>query len=255
MKQGLLTIDVETWFSITDFSPYLNQQLSDIPLRLDGPINYLLDTFDQQKIKATFFWVGRWIKQNPQLVKETCRRGHELACHTLNHRLLYHLSPRELRKEIIEAKHLLEDTAGVEVLGFRAPSFSITRDSIPYLVEAGYKYDSSLLEGNPGLVKDIADANIREFAVSTRRFFGKKIPFGGGYLRLFKPGFYSSVFSSASKPIVLYLHPWEFDPHHPRVRNASFWIRFKHYNGLRRSESMLLSLLKRAKWGTCHSKL
>jgi polysaccharide deacetylase family protein (PEP-CTERM system associated) len=256
MKRGLLTFDVETWFSVTDFAGCIDPDVRrSLPLRLERPINFLLDTLDEHQVKSTFFFVGAIAGQATGLVKRIADRGHEIACHSYSHRLLHDLADNELETEIIDTKHLLEDISGSKVLGFRAPTFSLTRKAIDYLVKGGYAYDSSLWAGKDDLVPDLASADIVEFPVSTRRFLGKLVPMGGGYMRLVGVGFYNPSFRSGPEPLVLYLHPWEFDPCHPRVRTASPWVRFKHYNGLRHTGAMLTSLLFKARWGSCSNYL
>ncbi len=123
------------------------------------------------------------------------------------------------------------------------------------MVKAGYRYDSSLWVGRDDLLSELNEAGIKEFAISTRRFMKRLVPMGGGYMRLLGPGFYNKVLRQGPEPLVLYLHPWEFDPYHPRMPQASLWARFKHYNGLGRTKAILSSLLRRAKWGTCRSAL
>ncbi|MEA3312343.1 MAG: polysaccharide deacetylase family protein [candidate division WOR-3 bacterium] len=256
MKHGLLTFDVETWFSVTDFAPYLDSEtIESLPLRLEEPINLLLNILDEYNFTATFFFVGSVAGKVPGLVRQVAERGHEIGCHSSSHRLLYELSSTDLESEIIDAKHLLEDISDTEVVGFRAPTFSLTPQAIDLLANAGYRYDSSLWVGRTNLLSLIREAGLEEFPISTRRFMGKLVPLGGGYLRLVGTGFYNPLFRKGPEPLVLYLHPWEFDPDHPRLPNISLWVRFKHYNGLGRSKRMLYKLLGKASWSSCRSSL
>ena len=256
MKRGLLTFDVETWFSVTDFAGCIDPEVCrSLPLRLERPINFLLDTLDEHQVKSTFFFVGTIAAQATALVKRIADQGHEIACHSYSHRLLYDLEDDDLKTEVIDAKHLLEDISGSEVLGFRAPTFSLTLKAIDYLVKGGYEYDSSLWMGRNDLLGHLSAAGIREFPISTRRFLGKLVPMGGGYMRLLGVKFYKPLLKQSLEPLVIYLHPWEFDPHHPRLRKASPWVRFKHYNDLRRTPRMFFSLLRKVKWGACRNAL
>ncbi len=251
MKKAVLSFDVEAWFFATDFANIIpKESVNKWDLRLDEPIHYLLDTLDAANAKASFFIVGKLAKRIPALIREIATRGHEIGCHSMNHKLLYALTEEELTTEIVDSKKMLEDTVGGRIEGFRAPTFSLTAESIPFLKKAGYTYDSSLWQGRNILRKELEESAIKEFPVSTRKFLGKLIPFGGGYLRLLGTGFYNPIFKDNDSFLVLYLHPWEFDPKHPRIKNVSIWSQFKHYNGLCRSKKMLSFLLDKFSWGS-----
>lgn len=256
MKTGLLTFDVETWFSVTDFTGLLDPHVANtLPLRLDGPIHFLLDLLEETHTKSTFFFVSSIAQQIPHLVRQIVKQGHEIACHSATHRLLYDLTDDELHAEIIDSKHMLEDISGTAIQGFRAPTFSLTKHSIPYLANAGYKYDSSLWTGKIDLLSELNKAGISEFSISIRKILNRIVPMGGGYLRLLGVGFYNLLFRKGPEPLVVYLHPWEFDTFHPRLHTASPWKRFKHYIGLRDMTSKLLVLLRKANWMSCRKAL
>jgi len=100
-----------------------------------------------QGIKATFFCLGWLAERYPKLIREIWKQGHEIACHGYNHLLIYKMTPEQFREDVRRSKKILEDLIGEEVIGYRAPSYSITKDSVwalKILAEEGYRYDSSI---------------------------------------------------------------------------------------------------------------
>lgn len=97
--------------------------------------------------KATFFCLGWVAKHYPRLITEIHARGHEIACHSYDHRVITAISPEKFREDVRRSKEILEDLTGDTVLGYRAPSFSITDDTLwalEILAEEGFLYDSSI---------------------------------------------------------------------------------------------------------------
>jgi polysaccharide deacetylase family protein (PEP-CTERM system associated) len=199
-------------------------------------------------------------------VREIQSRGHELACHSYWHRTIYSLTPDEFRKDTRQAKQVIEDAAGTQVIGYRAPSWSITKDclwALDILAEEGFVYDSSIypihhdLYGVPGARRfpythDCSGGlKIREFPPATLRLMGTNFPVaGGGYLRIF-PSIYTRlafrVLEKQSERVVVYLHPWELDPEQPRI-GGPLKSRFRHYTNLRGMRANVEALLQRHKF-------
>ena len=200
------------------------------------------------------------------------RRGHELACHSYWHRLVYDLEPDEFRRDTEEATRALEDAGQTMLRGYRSPCFSITKRSmwaLEVLAECGYRYDSSIFPvrhdvyGFPtfprfpvsvewsegGSAPDATSSGIVEFPPCTVRLFGANLPGpGGGYLRLF-PLRYSvwalrRLETRDGRPGTIYIHPWEIDPEQPRLAGR-LKSRFRHYTGLARTEARLRTLMRR----------
>ena len=97
--------------------------------------------------KATFFCLGWVAERFPHLIKEIHSQGHEIASHGYNHRTITSMSNKEFREDVRKSKAILEDLIGVRILGYRAPSYSITRRTLwalQILAEEGYLYDSSI---------------------------------------------------------------------------------------------------------------
>lgn len=261
----IMSVDVEDYFQVEAFSGTVSRQQWDAwPLRVNENTRRILDLFDESGAKATFFFVGWVAEKYPDLVKETARRGHELGCHSYWHRLVYSLQPEEFREDTRRSKDIIEQAGGSRVLGYRAPSWSVTRQSLwalDILAEEGFVYDSSIypvhhdIYGVPGAKKfpyEHRCANKRtlyEFPPATVSIGNATLPAaGGGYLRIFPMALTHWAFRQYtrlySKPVVVYFHPWEIDPLQPRVP-AGLRSRLRHYTNLSGMESRLRELLGR----------
>jgi len=266
--KNCLTIDVEDYFQVNAFTPFVHQnQWDSFPLRVGENTQRILDILDSYNIKATFFILG-WIAERlPLLVRKIHQRGHEIACHGYRHELVYKIGPERFRGDIRRAKALLEDQIGQRVYGYRAPSYSITGKSLwalDILVEEGFTYDSSIFPvlhdtyGIPGAerfphVLNTQAGSLVEFPLTTLPLrFGNKemrLPIaGGGYLRLLpviiiRKGI-EKINSREKQPTVLYFHPWELDPRQPRIK-AGLKSTFRHYVNLHRTERKLRYLFER----------
>lgn len=255
-----LSVDVEDYFQVRSFADRIALSSWDsYETRFGRNTRELLELFQRYNAKATFFVLGWNAQKDPDLVKEIARDGHEIASHGWSHTLVYQLTPSQFREEVVRTKFLLEDISGTPVVGFRAPSYSITTRSLwalEVLAEAGHLYDSSIYpiwrrvygiasaERNPHLTK-AGSKEIVEFPMSTARVGKWNVPFGSGaYLRLM-PLYLTRVLISRHNrrglPANVSVHPWEIDPDQPRVR--SLVERPNHYLGLGRTRSVLEALL------------
>jgi polysaccharide deacetylase family protein (PEP-CTERM system associated) len=270
-----LTVDVEDDFHAAALSSHVPREAWGArETRVGANTRKLLDILDQHGVRATFFVLGWVAERDPQLVKDIARRGHEVACHGYSHRLVYEQSPAEFREETVRAKGFLEDAVGAPVLGYRAASYSIVRESLwalDILAETGFAYDSSIFPvrhdrygipdaaRTPHRMETPARQAIVEWPLSTARVLGYRLPVaGGGYFRLFP--YWLSRWGLASinrrerLPFIFYLHPWEIDPAQPRVpvRGLS---RFRHYTNLHKCEGRLRRLLREFRFGTAREGL
>jgi polysaccharide deacetylase family protein (PEP-CTERM system associated) len=264
----VLTVDVEDYFQVEAFAEKVKRDdWEQYPSRVDANTRRVLDLFDEHGAKGTFFFVGWVADRLPDLVREVHARGHELACHSYWHRTIYSLSPEEFREDTRRAKHAIENAAGVAVTGYRAPSWSITKDcmwALEILAEEGFTYDSSIypihhdLYGVPGAQRFPYtfqfqnERKLREYPPATLRFMGTNLPVaGGGYLRIFPAAYNEMAFrifeKEYSQRVVVYLHPWEIDPDQPRIA-GKLKSRFRHYTQLRNMSSKVGRLLKRYKF-------
>ncbi|UFS69121.1 DUF3473 domain-containing protein [Geomonas sp. RF6] len=268
-----LTIDVEDYFQVHAFEAYVERGNWDrFPLRVGDNVARLLDLVDEFSVHATFFILGWVAERLPATVREIHKRGHEIACHGYGHQLIYRIGPKRFREDIRRAKKILEDTVGVEIRGYRAPTYSITKDSLwafDELIEEGFSFDSSVfpvyhdtygLPDAPRFPFTIRreTGNLLEFPLSTLPLKVAGVHYhlpiaGGGYLRLLPVSLIrwgiEQINSHEGKPAVLYLHPWEIDPGQPRIK-AGWKSRFRHYNNLAGTEAKLRYLLQGVPYGT-----
>ncbi len=246
------TVDVEDWYQVENLKCVItreswNRQES----RVMENTFKILDLLDETNGRGTFFVLGYTAKRAVNLVKEICRRGHEIASHGFSHELIYQQSPSRFKEDIRKSKQLLEDITGTKVVGYRAPSFSITDWAIDILKECGFEYDSSLYEFSAhdryGKLTQLPRTNspngilsyhngLMEIPLSVLMVINRKVPWaGGGYFRLipyrvFKKGIDLSLRKTAD--FTFYIHPWEIDPFQPKVKGVRFQYRLRHYVNL-----------------------
>ncbi len=269
------TVDVEDYFHVTALSSAIARESWSLrELRVEDNIDRLLGILDEHDVHATFFVLGWLAERAPTLVRRIADGGHEIACHGFSHKLVYRQTPVEFREETIRAKNYLEDTIGHAVLGYRAASFSVTRDSLwalDVLIDLGFHYDSSIfpihhdLYGLPGAtpephhVSAPSGRTLAEFPMSAASFFGIQVPVsGGGYFRILpywltRAGL-KQINERRERPFAFYLHPWELDPGQPRIRVGAF-SRFRHYTNLSRCEARLQRVLADFTFTTMHEAL
>ena len=259
--KNILSVDVEDWFHILDLSSVPDvTEWENLESRVKKNFFTLLDEFDKTDTKVTCFFLGWVAYKFPEIVKEASLRGHEIASHGYSHQLIYTQSRQEFFEDIIKTKNILENITGQAVEGYRAPGFSITKNTtwaIDELVKAGYKHDSSIFPATRGH-GGISDANLfpheietqygtlKEFPISVVNLFSKRICFfGGGYLRLFPYPIIRHMtkrVNDEERPVVYYIHPREIDPYHPRLHMN--WKRnFKSYVNLKSTLPKLKNLL------------
>jgi len=235
----------------------------------------LLALFDQTQIKATFFFLGSIARAHPGLVRRCAGLGHEIASHGSMHDRLDRLDPGSMRQDVRDSKRLLEDQAGTRVLGYRAPTWSVTRATswaVDVLAEAGYTYDASVFPvrhpsyGVPDaptgpyyLQASSGDHQLLEVPPLTWRVAGRHLAAaGGGYFRLLPLSLMKRGLRQAeaeNRPAVLYFHPWEFDPDMPRMPlNAAG--RLRTYTGLKHATRRLEHMIRTFDcWSTIASNL
>ena len=268
-----LTIDVEDYFHVSAFADRIStDQWSNFESRVVPNTRRLLAILDQHQTRATFFVLGWVADQYPSLVCEIHRAGHEIGCHSYWHKLVYNLTPDEFRADLCRSRNALQDIIGESVTLYRAPSFSITRNSwwsYEVLAEEGFTVDSSVFpivhdrygipdaEPRPHWVETPAGV-ICEFPAAVRRFCGMNVPVsGGGYFRLYPSKLNEFLLSQVNRsgiPFTFYIHPWEIDPDQPRMSGTRL-SRFRHYLNLDATEGKFHSLLRRFHFSTMTESL
>ncbi len=262
-----MSIDVEDWFQVENLSGAIRRDTWNTrQLRVERNMDRMLALMAEAGVRATCFVLG-WIAERcPSLVRRIADEGHEVASHGYGHVLLGTLSHEEFRTDVARSKALLEELAGAEVIGYRAPAFSIADWSIPILEDVGFTYDSSCfptvahdrygrLSGmKPGRPVVELRPGFHEICVSCLNIGSHGVPWGGGgYFRLipyqvFRRGITRIL--RAGQPYVFYIHPWEIDPDQPRVEGLARGYRFRHYVGLGSCERRFASLLSDFDWST-----
>lgn len=268
MVVNAMTIDVEDYFQVSAFDDVVKREEWEArPSRVVSNTMRLLQLFDEYSVKSTFFVLGWVADRFPGLVRDIAAAGHELASHGYGHRIVYSQTPDEFREDVRRAKGTIENVSGQVVGGYRAPSFSITKNSLwalDVLVEEGYRYDASIFPirhdryGIPDAPRHThvltrPAGTLTEAPGSTVRVLGSNLPVaGGGYFRIL-PYWWTRwgiarLNQTEKQPAIFYLHPWEIDPGQPRL-HASRLSRFRHYRNLDKAEARLKRLLTDFRFG------
>jgi len=260
-----LTIDVEDYFQVSAFAPHIPR--SEWPIRecrVERNVDRILAMLDQHGTKATFFTLGWIAERYPELVRRIVAEGHELASHGYGHERASEQTAAAFFADINLAKLILEDLAGQEVKGYRAPSFSIGQNNLwafDCLERAGYLYSSSIYPirhdhyGMPDAPRHAhAVGGLLEIPATTLRFLNRNWPAsGGGYFRLMPYGLSCWMLRRVNHvdrlPAIFYFHPWEIDADQPRIPGISAKTRFRHYVNIHRMEARLNRLLGDFQWG------
>ena len=261
-----MSVDVEDYFQVQALAGHIARGGWDvIPRRVERNVDRLLDMFATGSATATFFTLGWIAERHPAMVRRIAAAGHELASHGYDHRRADRLTPVRFRDDVRHAKRLIEDIAGCEVLGYRAPTFSIGSANLwayDILAEEGYRYSSSLypirhdLYGMPDAPRfpfRPQGGALWELPLATRRLFGRNYPCaGGGYFRLLPYRLsrrnLRAVNFTERQPCIFYFHPWEIDAGQPRVAGLALRSRARHYTGLARMAGRLERLLRDFRW-------
>ena len=261
-----MTIDVEDYFQVSALAPFVARSEWDgRECRVERNVERILAMLEEYGARATFFTLG-WIAERfPQLVRRIVKEGHELASHGFAHERASEQSPGAFFADIQLAKVVLEDIAGIEVIGYRAPSFSIgpaNAWAFECIERAGYRYSSSVYPvrhdhyGSPEALRFTHDVRegLLEMPIATMRLFGRNWPAGGGgYFRLMPYAMSRWLLRRVNRvdqqPAIFYFHPWEIDAAQPRIPGIDVRTRFRHYLNLERMEQRLRQLLFDFQWG------
>ncbi|HXF94552.1 MAG TPA: XrtA system polysaccharide deacetylase [Gemmatimonadales bacterium] len=263
----VLSFDVEEYFQVESLRGTIGRDdWERWPSRVEPVTAALLDLLDEAGVRATFFVLGWVARRHPRLVRAIADRGHEVASHGYGHRMATDMGRREFAEDVRRARLLLSDLAGQDVLGYRAPTFSVTPANpwaFDVLREQGHGYDSSVFpirhdrygwpDFPPRPVRIVwPDGGVLdEYPLATLDTpFGRVPVAGGGYLRALPEPVFRWAWrrlTRAGRPSVFYLHPWELDADQPRVPVG--WVnRWRHYVGLSGTAGRLRRLLREFRW-------
>ncbi len=252
-----LSFDVEEWFHVRSLKRAVESSGRRYESRVCEQTRKVMSILDEFNVKATFFVLGQVAQEHPELVAEIRKRGHEVGSHGFSHRLLSEQTPEEFEADAAKSLAVMEDACGVKPSGFRAPNFSLTGNTLwafGVLKKLGFSYDSSVYPTSLLHKKPVAcppqpyrtEEGLLEFPGSTTTIFGVRIPYGGGVFLRTQP--YSFTRKSIQKanengnPALIYIHPWELDPKHPKIP-CSLKARAIHYANLSKTEGLLRRLL------------
>ncbi|MDY0056553.1 MAG: DUF3473 domain-containing protein [Methyloversatilis sp.] len=264
--RNAFTVDVEDYFQVSALAPYIERSRWDsIECRVERNVDRILALLADSGNRATFFTLGWIAERHPDMVRRIAAAGHEIASHGTAHLRATEQSPAEFLDDITRAKKVLEDITGVEVRGYRAPSFSIGHTNpwaLDCVAQAGYRYSSSIYPvkhdhyGMPDAPRFpfASRDGLMEVPVTTVRMGSRNLPAGGGgYFRLLPYAtsrwLLSQVNKRDGKPAMFYCHPWEIDAEQPRVQGVDAKSRFRHYINLHRTEGRLARLMRDFCWG------
>jgi polysaccharide deacetylase family protein (PEP-CTERM system associated) len=252
-KRCLITFDVEEWFQVENLRAAIpRDDWSKYPSSVLKNTEQILALLQKHNLTATFFILGWVAERQPETVRIIARQGHEIACHGYNHDLTMQLSDSELMNDIINSRTILEKLSGQKISGYRAPNFSVNDRLLNFLKETGFKYDSSLnlfkLNPRHGTITMKSykknsilelENGLFEIPISTLEYRSRHFPLGGGaYFRLMPLILFSRLVKRKLKKDNLYnfyLHPWEFEPGQPRMKNIRLNYRIRHYTNLKKT--------------------
>nr|WP_307990862.1 XrtA system polysaccharide deacetylase [uncultured Niameybacter sp.] len=259
--KNILCVDLEDWYNANLMEIDKNVEIQE---RVTINTYRLLEIFEESNVKATFFVLASIAEKHPNLILEIKKKGHEIASHGYGHELIYSQSKEQFREDIKNSKKILEDIIDEPILGYRAPSWSITEKSLwalEILQQEGFKYDSSIFPFKNFLygIKNAPryaynsnvynkNSNLMEIPPSTIKFMKFNIPFSGGFYFRFLPyciiDFFIKLINSYKQPVIVYIHPWEIDKNQPKLKLSPI-AHFIQYYGIRRCEKKLKKLVKR----------
>jgi polysaccharide deacetylase family protein (PEP-CTERM system associated) len=254
-----LSFDVEDFFHGDAFFNVRCCKSFNMKQRIVENTNAILSALGTRGIKATFFVLGVIAEQYPALLRTIQADGHEIGSHGYDHTPIYRHTPAQFEHDITKAKRVTERVTQEEIKGYRAPSFSVRKDTLWALEivrSVGFQYDSSVFpiyHDRYGIPNSFDTAyeiipGLMEFPLGTCKLFHDlRIPFGGGgYFRLY-PYFVTIFLKYINKlrgsPNIFYFHPHDFDSSQPlhKLRLSSRWRRQIGLRGNKRKFIRLVS--------------
>lgn len=293
---NILTFDVEEWFHLLDFDATRTEaEWGKYEVRIYENVDRILDILECTNTKATFFIIGWVAKTYPDVVKKIAAK-YQIGSHTMNHQLVWQQTPEEFRNDVESSVKLLQDITGQPVECFRAPGFSIRESeawAFEILADLGIKYDCSIFPARhahggmasygapiPSIIK-YGNNVMKEFPVTTKTFFGKRVIFsGGGYFRLVPYSLLKSWSVECSNGyqghmvpriwhdkdgnimmgddglpvtrdvgyLLSYIHPRDLDGGQPMLKGLPLKRKFKSYVGTKDAAEKLRKYLKDFKY-------
>ncbi len=251
----IISIDVEEWYHILNSNSYVGSRWNNFESRLDLGMNEILNLFEQNEIKATFFCVGSVAKKHPSIIRKIKNAGHEIGSHGFSHDLIPKKPSHHFNSDITRSIDVLEQITGEKIISYRAPGFSLCKENLwifELLIENGIQIDSSIVIGksaygglprfkdNTPFQLKINNGVIKEFPINTFSFLGRRTIFaGGGYFRLY-PYYLIKKWTAESTYSMAYFHYRDFDTGQPVLKNLNPFKKFKTYYGINSSMQKLI---------------
>jgi polysaccharide deacetylase family protein (PEP-CTERM system associated) len=256
---NFLTIDVEEYFHV-NYSGLDMSALRNGRTNIEVLLDRLLALFADARIRCTFFTLGEIGEKYPGMVRTIHAAGHEVATHGQAHKAIREMTPGEFRDDIERSCGVLESLTGEKVVGFRAPSFSVTAEILPWFYEILERFDlaysssvfpgRTFLYGIPGFPQEPhrpvvhgRQVGVMEFPITAFEVLGRRFPL---YIRLLSAGTLRRKLRAANRagcPGILYTHAREIDPEQPRLP-LSRGQSLVHYWGIRGCEAKLRQLTR-----------
>jgi polysaccharide deacetylase family protein (PEP-CTERM system associated) len=260
------TVDLEDWFQTEAaqevYPPIIWYKQKS---RVERNIKTILELLAKHNAKATFFTLG-WINDRfPRLIKEIHSAGHEIASHGFDHIQLFKKTPDEFLSDLVQSKKSLEDTIGDKIVGYRAPMFSVRKETewaFEILKEEGFLYDSSIYPTSmrpdrppysPKTEPYQHPNGLWEFPLPVFKFGKLQIAFGGGFYLRVMPLSWTLGLLRKYPGSIIYIHPWEIDLEPSPNMTLKGGIR--QNTGLKTNLHKVETILKTFKFDTLKSRL
>ncbi len=261
-----MTVDLEDWFHPEYIASEVDQETA-IPM-IEESYERTIRLLNEFQIRSTFFVNGQIAERFPNIIRDIEKQGHEVASHGYTHTPLWRMTPETFAKEVSKSNAIIQKAIGKPPIGFRAPSFSLSNNTIwalKVLKKAGYLYDSSVfpvktplygVRGVPlkpyrpsltNIVEEQEEEPLIEFPPLAISFLGIRVPTPGGfYFRIIPSSLVKHAITKANRlghPAMLYFHPWELLEKTPRIK-LSLYRRFVSYVKLSRTEKQVRSIAR-----------
>jgi polysaccharide deacetylase family protein (PEP-CTERM system associated) len=258
---NVFTIDVEDWYHLKIDEPHT---WGGFERRTHVGTDILLEMLARRGIRATCFVLAHVAETTPDLVRRIAAAGHEIASHGYNHQLVYRQTEAQFEEDLRRSIGLLEPLAGAPIRGYRASSFSVSPKTPWFwdvLARNGIAWDSSVFpvknplyggvdappephrRGRDGARSGVAGAagvagrvpghDILEIPIAPVSVGGLAVPFAGGfYFRFHSTAFLrwaANRVNRAGRPVIYYVHPWEYDLEQPRMALPPHWRFFRYH--------------------------
>ncbi len=257
---NILSFHLEDWFHRVGIEAADKiSEWDNYPSKTEDYVKFLIDFLEERNQKATFFVLGWTAAKYPYLIKMLVEKGHEIAVHSYEHRLVYRMDRNAFRQDTMKAVNLLEDITGLKMRYYRAPGFSAMGGynwMFEELIACGLELDSSvftaarshggsrLFPSNKACIVEYKGMRIKELPVSSLNFLGFRMVFSGGEYFRSLPYFFTKWATAKSDYTMAYFRLREFDKTQPHVAGLEPFRLLTTYMGLGNNKDKLDKWLK-----------